>query len=312
VLDVRGAADPVGSMRRALWPVATTSAAALALPAAALAGPGGGAVAPTLTGGVASDAPAHPVATLLRVAPAVVTSPALPRIAVRVALDEPGRVVTRVVVRPRRGRAVALDLGHVRPGRTVVARWRRGTRLRPGRYGVRVEARGPSGLGLARPRRAPGRATLTVRAPAPPPAPAPDPTGVFPVAGPHTYGDPFGAPRNGYAHQGQDLLAAEGTAVVAPVAGTVSTVGDQPSAAGVYVVEKGGEGHDFLFAHCQAGSVRVAVGQAMVAGTPLCAVGHTGDASGPHLHFEVWVGGWRGGPASAPIDPLALLRAWEP
>jgi murein DD-endopeptidase MepM/ murein hydrolase activator NlpD len=134
---------------------------------------------------------------------------------------------------------------------------------------------------------------------------------VFPVAGPHTYGDGFGAPRNGYTHQGQDLAAAEGTPVVAPVAGAVSAVGDQPAGAGVYVVEKGADGHDFFFAHCQPASPRVLAGQPVAAGQPLCAVGRTGDATGPHLHFEVWVGGWRAGPASRPIDPLPLLRSWE-
>ena len=42
--------------------------------------------------------------------------------------------------------------------------------------------------------------------------------GVFPIQGLHTYGDRFGAPRKGYTHQGQDILAAEGTPIVAPVA----------------------------------------------------------------------------------------------
>jgi murein DD-endopeptidase MepM/ murein hydrolase activator NlpD len=44
----------------------------------------------------------------------------------------------------------------------------------------------------------------------------------------------------------------------------------------------------------------------------MCLVGHTGDATGPHLHFEIWVGGWRVDAASHPIDPLADLQAWDP
>jgi murein DD-endopeptidase MepM/ murein hydrolase activator NlpD len=298
VLGVRAAADALAGMRLPTH-ASFMAAAALVLPAQALAESSGGA-----------SPPARPVATLLRVTPAVVQAPALPRIAVRFASPEPGRVVARVVVHGRRGRPLRLELGRVRPGATVLARWRRGTRLRPGRYRVRVDARGPSGLALARSARAPGRTALAVRAPAPPPPP-PVPASAFPVAGPHAYGDGFGAPRHGYAHQGQDLAGAEGTPVVAPLAGTVSTVGDQPSGAGVYVVERAADGHDLFFAHCQLGSARVLAGQPVAVGQPLCAVGHTGDATGPHLHLEVWEHGWRAGPASRPIDPLPLLRLWE-
>ena len=52
----------------------------------------------------------------------------------------------------------------------------------------------------------------------------------------------------------------------------------------------------------------VSVGQTVAAGTILARVGATGSATGPHLHFEIWVGGWQQG---SPIDPLAQLKAWE-
>ena len=47
----------------------------------------------------------------------------------------------------------------------------------------------------------------------------------------------------------------------------------------------------------------------MSRGQQLAQVGATGDASGPHLHFEIWIGGWyaRGG---EPIDPLPQLQRW--
>ena len=99
--------------------------------------------------------------------------------------------------------------------------------------------------------------------------------------------------------------------IVAPVAGTITSTDNQPRAAGYYIVEKGADGHDYFFAHCQEASTAVKAGDVVTPGQALCRVGHTGDATGPHLHFEAWVNGWRTGPASAPIDPLPLLKSWD-
>jgi murein DD-endopeptidase MepM/ murein hydrolase activator NlpD len=137
---------------------------------------------------------------------------------------------------------------------------------------------------------------------------------VFPVrGGSYSYGGPedrFGAPRGDHTHQGQDVLAAEGLDDVAPLAGTIVATGNQPGAAGWYVAEHTQAGFDLFFAHCEAESVLVKEGQSVSPGTVLCKLGSTGDATGPHLHFEMWVGGWhaKGG---YPIDPLPYLEAWE-
>jgi murein DD-endopeptidase MepM/ murein hydrolase activator NlpD len=155
------------------------------------------------------------------------------------------------------------------------------------------------------------------KAPAPTPTPTPAPTEsetpVFPVVGPHGFGGPenrFGAGRTGHIHQGQDVLASEGQQVVAPLAGTIITTGFQASAAGWYVAEHTSTTFDFFFAHCQAGSLAVSTGQAVRAGQSLCRVGQTGDATGPHLHFEMWVGGWQAA-GGQPVDPLPYLEAWN-
>jgi murein DD-endopeptidase MepM/ murein hydrolase activator NlpD len=134
----------------------------------------------------------------------------------------------------------------------------------------------------------------------------------FPIAGPFTWGGPdarFGVKRKGHRHQGQDLPAAAGTPVVAPHAGTVESIGYQARGAGHYLVLDGdGEDYDYVFMHLRTGSIGVSQGQRVAIGQQLGAVGSTGESSGPHLHFEIWVGGWYTG--GHPIDPLPLLQAW--
>jgi murein DD-endopeptidase MepM/ murein hydrolase activator NlpD len=311
------------------------TAAALSALVPAAAAYAGGTPAPSATGGteygaaVANARPIRPRASVFTVSPHTVTAPALPKVSVRV--DQPGSraVQARVVFVPRGPGTVArIDLGTVATGKRIAVAWPAGSTLAPGRYLVRLHVRGAGNRVLARSAQSSGRTNLVVKAPAPPPpppAPAPAPvpapapaapapvagSGVFPVAGPHSFGDTFGVARKGYSHQGQDVVAAEGLPVVAPQAGTILYVDNQPSAAGWYVVQHAADGRDFFFAHCQTGSIAVTRGQAVTAGQHLCNVGSTGSATGPHLHFEIWVGGWRVNAASRPIDPLPDLKAWE-
>jgi murein DD-endopeptidase MepM/ murein hydrolase activator NlpD len=136
---------------------------------------------------------------------------------------------------------------------------------------------------------------------------------VFPVLGPHSFGDAanrFGAARAGHTHQGQDVLASEGLIVAAPLAGTIIATGYQAAGAGWYAAEHTLAGLDFFYAHCQAGSLAVSTGQAVGAGQTICKIGQTGDATAPHVHFEIWVGGWRAA-GGYPIDPLPYLEAWD-
>ena len=135
---------------------------------------------------------------------------------------------------------------------------------------------------------------------------------VIPVAGPFTWPGPdgmFNASRTGHVHQGIDLLAPKGTPVVAPYAGTVTAVSYQAKAAGYYVVLHSSD-YDYAFMHLVSGSTRVVVGQTLATGARIGDVGTSGDATGPHLHFEVWKGPWQQG--GTPIDPLPLLKKWRP
>jgi murein DD-endopeptidase MepM/ murein hydrolase activator NlpD len=218
----------------------------------------------------------------------------------------PGRRVPARVDFRAGGRTVAhATLGRVRSRRMLSLRWTpRAGVLPPGAYSVRLVLGG----------RTAAHASFAVVAP-PPPLPAPpaaiaSATGVFPVQGPYTFGDPFGVGRPGHIHQGQDVAAASGTPIVAPLSGTVVSTAYQASGAGYYVVLHGADGRDYVFMHLLTGSTAVAKAQAVSAGQRLGLVGATGDATGPHLHFEIWPDGWYASKTSQPIDPLPQLQAW--
>src|SRR4051794_15636142 len=280
----------------------------------------GGAAAPdagnTVNDGGASTPPGGrpPVAHLS--APSL-RAPGRPSIRVRFT-GTGDSVVARVVVLRVPGNTIVtrIMLGNVPLGRTIRVPWRRGV-LPAGRYLVRVHAHDAWNRQLRRPARASGKSVLAVRA-RPKPRPRPRPVtplgnagnGVFPVAGPFSYGEGFGAPRKGYRHQGQDILGARGLPIVVPTSGTVLYTSYQRSAAGEYVVVSAANGYSYFFAHCIRHSTVVSPGQQLVAGARICSLGATGDATGPHLHFEVWTGGWRASSKSAPIDPLPLLKSW--
>ncbi len=131
---------------------------------------------------------------------------------------------------------------------------------------------------------------------------------IFPVAGPHTFGQGVGAPRAGHTHQGQDIMAACGTPLVSVSRAKVKWVSYQ-GAAGNYVVIRNKKLHqDYMYAHLAA-RASVVKGQVLQPGQQLGIVGQTGDATACHLHFELWLGKWyRGG---HPVDPMPYLRTYQ-
>ncbi len=306
------------------------SVAPAATPGGAAFDPVGGANGGSDYGIAAGEIDVRPIAASLRVAPHRLRVGRLPRVVFRIrqrgvqAVDVRLRVY-RAATRARARRlATDVHVGQVPIGHEVALRWPRRARLAPGRYVVSLHATDPTGRTLARTQQRPGQTVVRVLpnpraepAPAPTPAPTPAPApvtptaaGVFPVQGAYTFGGPdarFGAGRKGHIHQGQDVAAALGTPVVAPTAGTVIAVDFQKSAAGYYVVVHSVDGRDLFFCHFQKGSTAVVPGQPVSAGQQLGAVGMTGDATGPHLHFEIWEGGWATG---YPVDPLPQLKLW--
>jgi murein DD-endopeptidase MepM/ murein hydrolase activator NlpD len=218
----------------------------------------------------------------------------------------PRRMRVRIALVPEAGgRAAArLRLDRRHTGRVITATWH--PRLAPGRYVARLRA-----TAAGRHRRA--RASMVSSSVEVTGAPVSASSGVFPVAGEWTLGGDearFGAPRTGHSHQGQDIFAAEGTPVVAPRAGFITWRAYQAGGAGHYLVLRADDARDYVFMHLQDGSLLVDKGNGVAPGERLAAVGATGRASGPHLHFEIWPDGWYADGGSAPIDPLGDLLAW--
>jgi murein DD-endopeptidase MepM/ murein hydrolase activator NlpD len=129
---------------------------------------------------------------------------------------------------------------------------------------------------------------------------------VFPVQGPHRYGDGFGAGRN---HQGTDVFAECGTPLVAAQGGRVEYAGFH-SAAGHYVVITGARsGEDYVYMHLRSPSP-LRAGASVDTGQAIGEVGESGNASGCHLHFELWSApGWYKGGAAYDSEPA--LRSWD-
>jgi murein DD-endopeptidase MepM/ murein hydrolase activator NlpD len=109
--------------------------------------------------------------------------------------------------------------------------------------------------------------------------------------------DPFCPGR--HVHTGVDLAASMGTPVHSATAGTAH-VGFDPNGAGNYVVVTV-DAHVRVF-YCHLSAIGVVNGQVVTAGQVIGALGQSGKATGPHLHFEVQVD-------ATSVDPLAWLAS---
>jgi murein DD-endopeptidase MepM/ murein hydrolase activator NlpD len=128
---------------------------------------------------------------------------------------------------------------------------------------------------------------------------------VFPVADPHTFHEDFGDPRLpgtefAHFHQGCDVAADEGTELYAAERGVVTQISSS-QLGGDQIWLKGESGTSYYYAHLSKYATNLHNGQVVDAGELVGYVGHTGDAYGPHLHFEVHPGG------GSAVDPYPLL-----
>ncbi|HXQ96519.1 MAG TPA: peptidoglycan DD-metalloendopeptidase family protein [Candidatus Acidoferrales bacterium] len=107
-----------------------------------------------------------------------------------------------------------------------------------------------------------------------------------------------------WGHPALDIAAAYGTPVLAAAAGVVTYAGWRDNGGGYQVWISHGNNIYTTYNHMSA--VMVAVGQHVDRGTQVGRVGATGDATGPHCHFEVWIGPiWDGGTRVNPLNYLS-------
>jgi murein DD-endopeptidase MepM/ murein hydrolase activator NlpD len=136
---------------------------------------------------------------------------------------------------------------------------------------------------------------------------------VFPVYGPVSFTDTFGAARSDVGwHHGDDIFAPLGAPIVAVANGTIFSVGWN-NIGGNRLWLKDGQGNEFYYAHLSAFAPRAVNGARVHAGDVLGFVGNTGDAvSTPyHLHFEIHPVSMLGMGYDGVIDPTNSLEAWR-
>ena len=96
------------------------------------------------------------------------------------------------------------------------------------------------------------------------------------------------------SHTGTDIACAEGTPILAAADGIVTVANGLDSwggSYGYYIQIDHGRGLETLYAHCS--SICVTTGQQVQAGQVIGYVGHTGRATGSHLHLETRANGTR-------------------
>jgi murein DD-endopeptidase MepM/ murein hydrolase activator NlpD len=140
---------------------------------------------------------------------------------------------------------------------------------------------------VAPPPRAPDLPVVGGLAVAPPPIPPPNVVGTGALAWPVANGTIttyFSS-----AHLAIDVAAPYGSTVMASDGGVVTWAGWRNNGGGLVIAIDHGNGITTLYNHL--GTLFVGPGQAVVKGQAIAGVGCTGICTGPHVHFEVIVGG---------------------
>jgi hypothetical protein len=136
---------------------------------------------------------------------------------------------------------------------------------------------------------------------------------VFPVYGPASYTNTFGAPRaNTGWHHGEDIFAPLGAPILAVANGIVYSVGWN-DVGGLRLWLQDLAGNEFYYAHLSAFSPLAVNGAQVRAGDVLGFMGNTGDAEHTpyHLHFEVHPASLMYQGYDGVVAPFPYLNAWK-
>ena len=107
----------------------------------------------------------------------------------------------------------------------------------------------------------------------------------------------FGVPRGHSRHKGIDLTAPKGTKVRVTADGRVTFAGRSGDFGRLVVVEHE-DGYETRYAHLKR--IEVKKGKKLKRGAVVGTVGESGNATGPHLHYEVRLQG-------TPVNPRSYL-----
>lgn len=125
----------------------------------------------------------------------------------------------------------------------------------------------------------------------------------WPVEGPLI--SPFGVRFLGWRpdlHRGVDIQVPDGTEVKAMAPGSVRFAGVMEGYGNVVWLEHNG---DVLSVYAHLSTLQVRAGEEVEGGQVIALSGHSGNASGPHLHFEIWRKGRE-------LDPVSFLGGFPP
>ncbi|MCM0626408.1 peptidoglycan DD-metalloendopeptidase family protein [Lysinibacillus sp. OL1_EC] len=107
-------------------------------------------------------------------------------------------------------------------------------------------------------------------------------------------------------HYGVDLANATGTPIWAAADGVVSYAAPLSSYGNVVILTHSIDGQIYTTVYAHLSAFNVSVGQEVTQGQQIAAMGSTGRSTGPHLHFEVHIGPWKG-QAVGSVNPLKYI-----
>ncbi len=138
---------------------------------------------------------------------------------------------------------------------------------------------------------------------------------VFPVYGPSSYADTFGAPRADIAsgwHHGNDIFGQVGQPILAVADGQLFSVGwNEIGGNRLWLRDR--QGNQFYYAHLSAFSTAARDGARVRAGAVIGFMGNTGDAESTptHLHFEIHPVSLLFLEYDGAVNPTPYLDAWK-